>query len=344
MAKNFIMGNSICVGSGLVALDIIYRQDDKQPNFLAGGSCGNVLTILSYMGWDSYPIVRLGDDVEGKRIVEDMKKWKVKTKFIQTELKTNSPRIIERIFSGENPKHRFFIKCEHGNWLPRNKSFLLKSFEHIQNQIPKADIFYFDRATPSAYEIALHLKKQGAIIVFEPPKFLPDDKTFLKCIKITDILKHCYDQISDTEQSNIHIPLEIQTKGKEGLQYKAKFLMQKNWKKLSAIPTDNLTDAAGSGDWLTAGFIHIMRSHKSLEQVTEQKLEYALNFGQTLASLNCNYVGARGIMYNMSKLELFSFVDRILTNKKNTFQINLPVRNLKITSIAKKCKVCLCTN
>ena len=61
----------ICIGTGLIALDVIYTTD-KKPNFLAGGSCGNVLTILSYLGWKSLPIARLGNDAEGKRIVEDL--------------------------------------------------------------------------------------------------------------------------------------------------------------------------------------------------------------------------------------------------------------------------------
>ena len=340
-----ITKNPICVGSGLIALDIIFSDSETQPKFLAGGSCGNVLTILSYMGWNSYPIARLGEDVEGKRIIEDMKKWRVKTKFIERESGTDSPRIIERIFGGENPKHRFYLKCEHGNWLPRAKSFLLKSFENIQNEIPESNVFYFDRATPSAYEIALHLKKQGAIIVFEPPKFLQDDKTFLKCIKIADIVKHCYDQAKETERSITNIPLEIQTKGKEGLQYKAKFLGHKSWKKLPAITTYDLIDAAGSGDWLTAGLIHMLHNHKQIEQVSEKKLEHALDFGQTLASLNCNYGGARGIMYNMSKPQLFLLANKILKHKKKrTFSTDLPVKTPKMTLIAKKCKICLCAN
>lgn len=338
------MNNFVCVGSGLVALDVIYKQDDDQPNFLAGGSCGNVLTILSYMGWDSYPIVRLGKDVEGERIIEDMKKWKVKTKFIEKESGTDSPRIIERIFGGEKPKHRFYVKCEHNNWLPRRKAYLLKSLEHIQNKIPKSNVFYFDRATPSAYEIASHLKKQNTIIVFEPPKFLQDDKTFLKCLKIADIVKHCYDQASDTEKSGINIPLEIQTKGEEGLQYRAKFLRQRNWKKLPAIPTDNLIDAAGSGDWLTAGLIHMLRSHKSLEQVTEEKLEYVLDFGQTLASLNCNYCGARGMMYHLSKEELFKIAAKKQKNKEKPIKLN-HIRRVKLTSkLSSECKICLCSS
>ena len=336
----------VCVGTGLVALDIIYnKKSDMQPSFLVGGSCGNVLTILSYMGWDSFPFARLGKDTEGERIIEDMKKWSVKTRFIEKEDMTHSPRIIERVFEGERPRHRFYFKCEHGNWLPQRKAFLLKSFQRVQNKIPKASVFYFDRATPSAYEIALHLKKQNAVIVFEPPKFLQDDKTFLKCLKISDIVKHCYNQARNIEEFDISIPLEIQTKGEEGLQYKAEFLKQKSWKEMRAIPTDNLVDAAGSGDWLTAGLIHTLRNHKSLKRVTEEKLEDALNFGQVLASLNCSYHGARGMMYHISKEELLRIAAKRLKSKEK--QIELPTRQTKklklSTKLSSECKVCLCT-
>ena len=338
------MSNFVCVGSGLIALDVIYKENSEQPKFLAGGSCGNVLTILSYMGWNSYPIARLGNDVEGKRIIEDMKKWKVKTKFIEKETGTDSPRIIEKIFGGENPKHRFYMKCEHGNWLPRRKPFLLKSFENIQNKIPKSNVFYFDRATPSAYEIASHLKDQGAIIIFEPPKFLHDDKTFLKCIEISNVVKHCYEQAEATKKLGINIPLEIQTMGENGLQYKAKFLRHRKEKKLSAIPTNNLVDAAGSGDWLTAGLIHMLRNHRSLDSLTEEKLEYALDFGQTLASLNCNYEGARGMMYHLSKEKLFKIATKKMKNRNKPVELTLEhSKKNKLTSkLALECKVCLC--
>ena len=336
--------NPVCIGSGLIALDVIFSEKAKQPNFLAGGSCGNVLTVLSYMGWNSFPVARLGKDIEGKRIVEDMKEWKVKTKFIETESGTNSPRIIERIFSGKNPKHRFYTKCDHGNWLPNRKPFLLKTLATIQNQIPKSNVFYFDRASPSALELAQNLKKQGSIIFFEPPKFLPDDKNFMKCLQIADIVKHCYDQGKETEQSDIKIPLEIRTMGEDGLQYCARILKQRTWKKIDAFPASNLVDAAGSGDWLSAGLIHVLFQNKSKFAPTQKKLEFALRFGQALASLNCNFVGARGLMYNLPKSKLFSLTDKILKNKEKQLSIDVPANNLEVTPLAKKCKICLCTN
>jgi len=332
-----------CMGSGLIALDVIYEKSKNKPQFLAGGSCGNVLTILSYFGWNSYPIARLGNDPEGNRILEDMKKWNVKTKFVKHDAEIDSPRIIERIFPDKKPKHRFYFKCDHGNWLPHRKSFLLKSLESIQNKFPQSNVYYFDRASPSALEIAKIMKEQNAIIFFEPPKFLHDD-IFFKCLQISDVVKHCYNQSEDTERSGINIPLEIQTKGEEGLRYKAKFLKHKTWKEMAAYPVHNLVDEAGSGDWLTAGLIHVLCQHKSKHAPSEKKLEFALKLGQAMAALNCYYVGARGIMYNISKRQLFSLVNKIMNGEETSKIIEkIYTRSINTKSkLATKCKVCIC--
>lgn len=336
----------VCLGTGLVALDVIYGVADKKPKFLAGGSCGNVLTILSYFGWNSYPIVRLGNDQEGNRIMEDMKKWTVKTDFVELDSKIDSPRIIERISESKIPKHRFYLKCDHGNWLPHRKPFLLKSLEHIQNKFPQSNVFYFDRASPSAFEMAKIMKKQNAIIFFEPPKFVHDDDVFFKCLQISDIVKHCYDQSEDTQKSGIDIPLEIQTMGEKGLRYKAKFLKPNTWKEMDAYPVHNLVDAAGSGDWLTAGLIHVLLQHKSKQTPSEKRLEFALKFGQAMAALNCKFIGARGIMYNLSKSKLFTLVERTIQNNTTPVEIisNSNKNNAMESRFASKCKVCLCTN
>ncbi len=333
----------ICVGSGLVALDVIYKDGKTKPNFLAGGSCGNVLTILSFLGWNSYPVARLGTDNEGKRVIEDMRKWKVKTIFVEQDSTIKSPRIIERVFENKKPKHRFYLKCDHGNWLPHRKSFLLKSLQNIQHKLPQANVFYFDRANPSALETAKILKKQKAIIFFEPPKFLHDE-VFLKCLEIADIVKHCYDQSDDTERTGVNIPLEIQTKGENGLRYKAKFLNHKMWKEMSAYTVHNPVDEAGSGDWLTAGLIHVLFQERAKHTPTEKRLEFALKFGQAMAAINCHYVGARGIMYNISLRQLFSAVDKVINgNEISKIMQSIPSRLIKMESeFSTKCKVCIC--
>lgn len=343
MNKSMVEQNLTCIGTGLVALDVIYKNNISKPNFLAGGSCGNVLTILSYLGWKSHPVIRLGNDSEGKRIIEDMKKWGVKTNFIEQESGIDSPRIIERIREGKKPKHRFYIKCDHGNWLPRRRPFLLKVLEQIQDKLPRSNVFYFDRASPSALKLAKTLKEKNTIIFFEPPKFL-DDHVFHECLRIADIVKHCYNQSKETENSGIKIPLEIQTKGEEGLRYKARFLKQKTWQQMDAFPVTNLVDAAGSGDWLTAGIIHFIGQNTS-KAPSQKKLETALRFGQALASLNCNFVGARGIMYNLTKSKVLSLVEKtMITNESPEINITSKPRVKLTSSLSSKCKVCLCSN
>ena len=53
----------VVVGTGLVALDVVMNSDAHQPPRLwAGGTCGNVLTSLSYLGWQAYPVSRLNKD------------------------------------------------------------------------------------------------------------------------------------------------------------------------------------------------------------------------------------------------------------------------------------------
>jgi len=61
--------NPICIGAGLVALDVVINGNPKIPlKLFAGGSCGNVLTILSFLNWDAFPVARL----KKKRCVKEI--------------------------------------------------------------------------------------------------------------------------------------------------------------------------------------------------------------------------------------------------------------------------------
>jgi hypothetical protein len=57
------------LGTGLIALDVVINTEfDRVPFFWAGGTCGNVMTILSSLGWDSYPVARLNGDSASRRV------------------------------------------------------------------------------------------------------------------------------------------------------------------------------------------------------------------------------------------------------------------------------------
>ena len=61
--------NNIIVGAGLISLDVLIWEGNRIPvSFYVGGTCGNVMMILSHMGWDAYPIARLDGTKDGETV------------------------------------------------------------------------------------------------------------------------------------------------------------------------------------------------------------------------------------------------------------------------------------
>ncbi len=297
----------ICIGTGLIALDVVINGDPKTPpKFWAGGSCGNVLTILSYLGWDTYPIARLRDDIAAKELVRDMELWSVRTRLVHQDSSGSTPIFIEKIgcYDDGTPWHRFKLSCPNcGSWLPRYKPVPKNEVEQMSKELPQAKVFYFDRATPSSLELIRQNKKRGAIIFFEPTK-VKDEDNFRECIRAADIVKYSDERVSDLQEADkdLQIPLEIKTLGGDGLKYRTKIGGGRRiWKNIPAYSVEKLRDAAGAGDWCSAGVIHLLASNgrQSFENTTTEKIESALRFGQLLSALNCYFEGARGIMYNI---------------------------------------------
>lgn len=306
----------IILGTGLVALDILISGNKPYRKWI-GGSCGNVITILAYLGWESYPIVPLGKDKASDIILKDMKKWNVLTKFIQNNIEFSTPIVIERIFSnGSTSAHEFRFKCPKcGSFLPRNRPIRKELVNSIIKKTPIGQVFYFDRVSIAALEFAKDQRSKGGIIVFEPHKF-SKRKLFKECLQVAHIVKYSYEEL-ETNFFGINIPLEIQTVGAEGLRYRYQKL-HTEWQKIPAFHIPELVDSAGAGDWCTAGIIHMLgqNGQKGLLKVTRKNIENSLRFGQALSALGCKYEGARGLMYSLSKNEVKLHVSMLLDGKK----------------------------
>ena len=67
------------VGSGLICLDIIYEKDKlENAIYTIGGSCGNVISTLSYLDCNTYPIIiHKKNDVTYKLIEQEIHKLKI---------------------------------------------------------------------------------------------------------------------------------------------------------------------------------------------------------------------------------------------------------------------------
>ena len=311
------------IGTGLVALDIIINGDIKcNPQLRAGGSCGNVLTILSYLGWESYPIARFGGEETAKMITDDMQEWGVGTSLITQNKSGSTPIIVEKIKKKRNgePIHRFFWKCPNcGSFLPRYQPVLVKDTPGIIKKMPTASVFYFDRVSRSSIELAKESKKRGSLVFFEPCG-IKDKKQFLECLNLSDIVKYSHENGIHAQKilQKVDIPLEIKTLGADGLKFCFREIESKKLKRvhMQAYRVRGLKDTAGAGDWCSAGIIHLLGrgGAKSFETIDENAIKEALRFGQALAAISCQFEGPRGIMYRISKT-MFQALVRDLGNK-----------------------------
>jgi fructokinase len=314
---------TICVGAGLVALDVILNGSPATlPKLSAGGSCGNVLAILAFLNWDSYPIARLANNRAGDEIVKDLERWNIHLDHLHRNGDGRTPIIIHRIKRDKKgmPVHRFeFRDPETGSWLPQLKPITKNIASEVLQGSLRPDVFYFDRLNPGTFELAKNLKSQGTIIVFEPSS-IKDKDQFEQFLEVTDILKYSHQRLPEyrTYYRSPRCFLEIETRGNEGLLYRSEnHIDPKSWHVVSGFTLEKMLDTAGAGDWCTAGIVHQLcgGGQKEFFNATAERLNKALCFGSVLGAMNCVYDGARGLMYHYSRERLLSEVERFIANK-----------------------------
>ena len=163
--------NNICVGAGLISLDVLIWDGQRVPiSYYVGGTCGNVMMILAHMGWETFPIARLDGTKDGVRVLDDMKRHNVHTDFVSTQ-DGKTPVIVQRNFINKDgvPTHKFESRNNMGRFYLDFKSLKLKQANEV---IEKMDfvpnVFFFDRVSPAIQKLAETFKEKGSVIFFEP--------------------------------------------------------------------------------------------------------------------------------------------------------------------------------
>jgi fructokinase len=165
-------GTSTVLGTGLIALDIVIAAAAGSPvGAWAGGTCGNVLTVLAYLGWDAYPFACLGDEPTARLICEDMGRWGVRLDHVTTDAEGSTPVIIQQIRrapSGE-AVHSFSCRCPLcGSHLPGYRPVRASTVARLLPQLPPVKVFFFDRTSRAALQLARHCAEHGGLVVYEP--------------------------------------------------------------------------------------------------------------------------------------------------------------------------------
>lgn len=323
----------VCLSTGFVAMDIV--EGEFGTFAAAGGSCGNVMALLSYMGWHTQPVARLGSDNAGIFVKEEFEKLGVDTSHIAFAPGVQTPVVIQRFVENSDGErtHRFSLTCpDCGSWLPRYRPTTIKHASEViqKGRVPNA--FFFDRVSPCALKLSEWARESGALVVFEPSS-IGDERQFQKAVDTAHILKYSHDRLGHLpDLAKVSGPrIVIETHGAEGLNVR----WRSRWSTLPAIKADCLVDAAGSGDWCTAGIIHAIGEggSKALETLSKNRLDYGLRLGQALAAINCGFEGARGAMDRLDikrlnsmlsdSAEDVSSLDRLVTTPETFSPINL---------------------
>ncbi len=249
-------------GAGLIALDLVMSMDPETPvRSWAGGTCGNVLSILAYLGWDAYPIARMNGDPASERVRSDMARWGVLLDFAGCAPTTHLPMIIQQIGRGHDglPTHRFAWACPRcGQWLPGFKPLTKEAIEVVGPSLVGSSVFFFDRLSRATLTLAARASALGALVVFEPSG-KSDDKLFGEALQIAHVVKYADQRLSasgDVMATSVAILVEVQTLGGKGLNYRHRLGRSvSEWTHLEAVPALHLADTCGSGDWCTAGLL-----------------------------------------------------------------------------------------
>jgi len=298
----------LIMGAGLMVLDIILNNGDTQPMFRAGGTCGNVLAGLSYLGWKSAAIARIGTDFAGKVMANDLSSCGVDISFLGREEKLKTPRIIERLSSnGSHPKHTFLLRCTACHaYLPRFQSPTMDTANSIASNSMSPMVFFFDRVSPAILKLARTYRESGTLIFFEPNN-LNGLKDIESAVNLCHVLKYSGDETKegtpnkrDHHMKELKPALIIKTLGKEGLMFNSS--KSKAWHYQRGILVDSLKDTCGAGDWCTIGFLYFLNAfaaarHISLVEALQQYklVKGVLQHAQVMSALSCGFVGARGL-------------------------------------------------
>jgi fructokinase len=312
------------LGTGLLALDVVMGHQagckGVVPRLFAGGTCGNVLAILAYLGWRAYPIARLNGDPASEYVLQDLRRWQINLDFVSCGRTCSTPVVIEQIgrdHAGQG-YHRFSFRCPCcGAWLPTYRAVLASAIGRIVPKIEDAKVFFFDRASRGALDMARACAARGALIVFEPSANY-EARLLEEAIGLAHILKYSDVRFTEASASRTgHSPLlEIQTRGSEGLYFRSRLRSSstREWQHLEAYDVAHVTDAAGAGDWCAAVVIEKLGRNglKGFKTASDSAIVDALRYGQAAAAWNCAFEGARGGMYCTDPKAFHDEVNRIM--------------------------------
>lgn len=252
-----------------------------------GGAPMNVALHLHQLGLDSKLISAIGDDPDGKKLIEFLSTFGFQTELIQIIPDQETSKVLVDDSDPENMKYEI-VSPVAWDFIKWNKK--------IEDEVTKADAFVFGTLgvrNPESLSTLIKLIHQKTLRVFDANLRSPfyDFEVIETLLGFTDILKINEEELEifadyfDLEPSikavcehlDHHFPMDLIciTMGSKGaLIYKGGEITKHSGYKVK------VADSIGAGDAFLSGFIKCYLEKKSLEET----LDFACKLGAFVAS------------------------------------------------------------
>ncbi len=302
------------LGTGNIGLDIIFQREypegfdiamkrhpfvDKLIAEEVGNTCGNVMTMLPYLGVDTFPIGHFDDSEQGLKITASLHHYGADTRFVQ-----NSPNGGTTLMTcihklDQNGHHAMSHRATAPNSrFPKRKLMRKDEVQAFLKQLDfTPDAYFFDTAEAGPRELAVALKQQGVLVYFEPEND-KEQKKFLRCVEASDIIKFSGTRITDLAfVDQYRDKLFIRTLGEQGMEFNLKGM---GWKHIEPVPNPNEVDWEGAGDWTTSVILAELckRGKTDIAQLAEEEVTEVLKKAAAIASRSVSYMTSKGLIRN----------------------------------------------
>lgn len=280
------------VGTGFTVLDRLY-SDGLFASEALGGSCGNVLVSLAMLHRQVVPVLSLGFDEIGSRLVDEFRVAGANTQYICRHYGRLSP-VLRQELDTSSGRHSFSFVCDETlEEYPRYEPIDRDQVRLAMDALERCTVFYADRLTPTILEAMECAHSSGAIIYFEPSIY--DESLFSEALALTSILKYSSDRLGQMLDESVaaSTAIAIVTHGEDGLEVRQGH--ERVWS--AAIPAKRVLDTCGSGDMVSVGLIDwlLTQSISAHTSLTLDDIMSGVCAGQRLAAENCAFAGARGV-------------------------------------------------
>lgn len=320
-----------CLGTGNYSFDIIIQREypngfivgrrnkfeEKIVRMEIGNTCGNVMTMLPYLGVKTFPVAKLDVSPQGYQMKRDMKAYGADVRFVTNTLNggTTILRCTHKLGKDGNPDPSFKSSTAGKVWsglsARPSRKYLSSKGEEVDTIVNSLDftpdVFFFDIAQAGHRMLAERLREKGTLVYFECDSDghektnerdrVAAHKAFLRCVAVSDIVKMSGDHIQDLSFADAYRDkLFIQTLGEDGLRFK---LGGGKWIKLDPIVNPDYKDYEGAGDWTTSTLIAALcaKDMLKMKDMTEEDVTEALTTAQKIASYSVGFVSSKGLIH-----------------------------------------------